>query len=84
MSWTCGVTEPERQLLILVRRLREDAERTHERLKTRDERFKQVCRALNELEDRHEALVEAHAAERAAADVLLGAAMDELLERKAA
>jgi hypothetical protein len=75
------MNENEARLLALAEARREDAERLRERLKTRNEQLERVCRRTNELADRHEALVAAHAVEAEATEALLGAAMDAALER---
>lgn len=75
------MNQSETRLLALAEARREETEQLRERLKTCSEQLESVRRQANELADRHEALIAAHAVEAEASEALLGAAIDAALQR---
>jgi hypothetical protein len=72
------MTEREQEFFQLCERLIQHGERMQERLDWANGRFKRAAKACIALRKQHEALIDAHAVENEASEVLLGAAMERL------
>jgi hypothetical protein len=75
------MTEREQEFFQLCERFIQHGEKMQERLDFWRGRYKHVAKRYMALKMRHEEMVAARAIENKAGEILLGAAMDELLAR---